>query len=143
MARRPGIPDPRPHPPRPGATPVEVRPDVIVDFQVEDGLLFVVLKNIGAASAYGVVTRFDHPFHGLGGRKDIAELALFRSLAFVPPGKAFVQLVDHVGAYFARQEPRRLEATVTYADRDGRTYTDVMPHDLDIYRDLADAGRLP
>lgn len=143
MARRPVNPDARPRSPQQGATPAEARPDVIVDFQVEDGLLSVVLKNIGAASAYGVVTRFDHPFHGLGGRKNIADLALFRSLAFVPPGKTFVQLVDHVGAYFARREPRRLEVTVTYADRDGRTYTDVMPHDLDIYRDLADAGSLP
>lgn len=115
-----------------------IRPEVIVDFTVEGGLLFVVLHNIGAASAYRVVTRFDQPFRGLGGRKEISSSALFRSLLFMPPAKQFTQLVDPIGAYFRRDEPRRLTATITYTDREGRRYSEVVPHDLDIYRDLAE-----
>ncbi len=114
------------------------RPDVIVDFSLRHGLLFVSVQNIGAASAYQIVTRFDHPFRGLGGRKDLDRLALFRSLLFLPPGKRIRQLVDSADAYFQREEPTRLTATVTYADRDGRRYTDVIPHDLEVYRDLAE-----
>jgi hypothetical protein len=116
------------------------RPEIIVDFHVERGLLFVVLKNIGASSAYRVVTKFDHPFRGLGGKKDITEMALFRGVEFVPPGKQFLQLIDQASAYFGRDEPRRLKATVTYADRDGRKFEDVMPHDLQVYRDLGDVA---
>ena len=112
------------------------RPDVYVDFTVERGLLFIVLRNIGAASAYDVVTRFDQPFRGLGGRKDISTLALFRSLRFIPPGKQFTQLVDHLDAYFRREEPTRMTASLSYADRDGRRYSEAVPHNLDIYRDL-------
>ena len=112
------------------------RPDVYVDFTVEHGLLCVVLRNIGAASAYDVVTRFDQPFRGLGGRKDISTIALFRSLRFIPPGKQFIQLVDHLDAYFRREEPTRLTASMTYSDREGRRFEEVVPHDLDIYRDL-------
>jgi hypothetical protein len=116
--------------------PATGRPDVYVDFTVERGLLCIVLRNIGAASAYDVVTRFDRPFHGLGGRKDISTITLFRSLPFMPPGKQFTQLVDHIDAYFRRQEPTRMTASMSYTDREGRRYTEVMPHDLDIYRDL-------
>jgi hypothetical protein len=116
-----------------------VRPDVIIDFSVDRGLLFVTIHNIGAASAFGIVTRFDRPFHGLGGEKDLSTLALFRSLLFLPPGKPLTQLVDAVDAYFTREEPTRLTATISYADRDGRRYSDVIPHDLNVYRDLAQA----
>jgi hypothetical protein len=115
------------------------RPDVIIDFSVDRGLLFVTLRNIGAASAFDVVTRFDRAFRGLGGEKDLSALALFRSLLFLPPGKQLTQLVDAADAYFARDEPTRLTATITYADRDGRRYSDVIPHDLTVYRDLAQA----
>ena len=141
--RSPEGPAPRRRPT--AAAPPEVtpaptaRPDVIVDFSVDRGLLFVLVHNIGQASAYHVVTRFDRPFHGLAGQKDIAGLALFRSLLFLPPGKQITQLVDHVDAYFQREEPTRLTATITYADRAGRRYSEVIPHDLDIYRDLAQA----
>ena len=116
-----------------------IRPDVIVDFSVDRGLLVVSLQNIGGASAYRIVTRFDRAFHGLGGNKDLSTLALFRSLLFLPPGKRISQLVDHADAYFQREEPTRLTATITYTDRDGRRYSEVIPHDLDIYRDLAPA----
>lgn len=116
-----------------------VRPDVIVDFTVERGLLFIVLRNIGAASAYKVVTRFDQPFWGLGGTRDLSALALFRALPFIPPGKQFTQLVDPLAVYLQRGEPTRLIATITYTDRDGHGYSEIVPHDLEVYRDLAEA----
>jgi hypothetical protein len=121
-----------------GLAPTDRRPEVIVDFQVERGLLFVVLKNIGSSSAYRVVTQFDQPFRGLGGQKDITGMALFRAVEFLPPGKQFLQLVDPLSAYFTRREPLRLQATVTYSDRDGRQFEDVMAHDLQVYLDLGD-----
>jgi hypothetical protein len=142
MARRPPTSVSRQHPDHSAtpdtsaAAPTANRPDVYVDFTVERGLLFVVLRNIGAVSAYDVVTRFDRPFRGLGGRKDISRIALFQSLLFMPPGKQFTQLVDHLDAYFRRDEPTRMTISMTYADREGRRYAEVVPHDLDIYRDL-------
>lgn len=138
-----GRPGPRSHtapPPRPAPAPAEaVRPDVIVDFSVERGVLFVSLRNIGAASAYKVVTRFDQPFRGLGGTRDVPALALFRALPFMPPGKQFTHLVDPLAVYLQRGEPTRLTATITYTDRDGHGYSETVPHDLEVYRELAEA----
>ena len=121
------------------------RPEVIVDFTCREGLLFVVLKNIGARSAYRVTTRFDKPFAGLGGRKPIADLRLFRRLEFMAPGKEFSQLVDPLALYLKRREPVRLTATITYRDREGCPFEDVITHDLRIYQDLGEIrlARLP
>lgn len=115
------------------------RPEVIVDFDVRDGLLFVSLKNIGDASAYEVTTQFDPSFRGLDGQKDIATMNVFRRAEFMPPGKAFVQLVDPFALYVQRKEPTILSATISYRDRDGAQYRDLIKHDLRIYLDLGEA----
>ena len=67
-------------------------------------------------------------------------MALFRRVGFMPPDKQFLQLVDPVSMYFSRREPSTITATVSYADRSGRRYRDVMSHDLEVYRDLGDAA---
>lgn len=127
-----------PSAPANAADPPSSRPDVYVDFSVRRGLLFVTVHNIGTASAYHVVTSFDRPLRGLGGRRDLATLALFRSLLFLPPGKRISQLVDAADTWFRRETSTRLTATLTYTDRDGRRYTESVPHDLAVYRDLAE-----
>lgn len=115
------------------------RPEVIVDFAVNDGMLHVYLKNIGDGSAYRVRTVFDKPFYGLEGDKCISRMRVFREVAFMPPGKEFCQFVDMLGRYAKRKEPMRLKATITYRDRDGRRYQDAMTHDLRIYLGLGRA----
>lgn len=115
---------------------IDRRPEVILDFTAEQGLLYVVLRNIGERSAYRITVQFDNPFHGLGGRKCVSDMQLFRSLQFLPPGKEFVQLVDPVADYLKRREPTRLTATLNYTDREGNKFRDIIAHDLRIYRDL-------
>jgi hypothetical protein len=45
------------------------RRQVILDVTTEQGLLYVVLRNIGARSARRTTVQFDNPFHGLGGNE--------------------------------------------------------------------------
>ena len=115
------------------------RPEVIVDFAIEDGLLNVTLKNAGGSSAYRVRTVFDKPFYGLGGEQCISEMRLFREVAFMPPGKEFTQYVDVLMHYAARKEPLRIKASVSYSDRDGNAYEETMAHDLRIALELGRA----
>ena len=112
------------------------RPDVIVDFCCEHGMLFVLLKNIGGRSAYEVTTTFDTPLLGLGGQKSISDLPLFRSVEFVPPGKEFSQLVDPAASWFKQERPERYIISISYGDRDGRQFNESIIHELSIYRDL-------
>ncbi len=112
------------------------RPDVIVDFRCSQGLLFISLKNIGTQSAYGVCTAFDKPLVGLGGKKRISELQLFRRVEFVPPGKEFSQVVDPLTAWFKQDRPRQYTITITYDDRDGNHFQERIVHNLEVYKDL-------
>jgi len=112
------------------------RPDVIVDFSCQQGLLFVSLKNIGERSAYAVRTAFDKPLLGLNGQKNISELQLFRCVEFVPPHKEFTQLIDPVAVWFKQQRPSRYTITLTYSDREGSKFRERIVHDLNIYKDL-------
>ncbi|MEO8449434.1 MAG: hypothetical protein ABI647_06575 [Gemmatimonadota bacterium] len=116
-----------------------LRPHVIVDFAVDDGLLTIRLKNIGERPAYLVKTVFDKPFHGLGGTKCISEMRVFRKLDFMPPGKEFSQFVDSLATYARGKQPMRIVATISYRDSEGSQFQDRIAHDLRVYVELGQA----
>jgi hypothetical protein len=116
---------------------MDPRPDVIVDFVFEDGMLFVAVQNIGSQPALRVHVAFDPSFKGLGGTASIPQLPLFRNIEFLAPARSICTLLDSSAAYFARQEPEQITATVSYFDRSGQQFSCTMLHDLAIYRDIA------
>jgi hypothetical protein len=116
---------------------MEPRPDVIVDFVFEDGMLFVAVQNIGSEPAVRVHIAFDPQFKGLGGAASIPELPLFRNIEFLAPLRSIRTLLDSSAAYFAREEPERITVTISYSDRSGEKFSCTIVHDLAIYRDLA------
>jgi hypothetical protein len=109
----------------------------MVDFIFDRGFLHVVVANLGAMPAFNVVVKFDRPFHGLGGGREMSSLRLFRRIDFLAPHKRIETFLDSSAAYFARREPTRLRALITYRDGSGRRHERKIRHDLSIYRDLA------
>ena len=116
------------------SAPSPARPDVIVDFVYDDGVLQVAIENIGASPAVDVSVAFDPPFRGLGGEVDVPSMPLFRSLPFLAPRRRIATLIDSSAAYFARGEATKIAVTIRYGDRAGARYEEVIRHDLDIYR---------
>ena len=114
----------------------EPAPDVIVDFDFEDGLLFVALRNIGRGPAFDVSVDFDKNLRGVEGAKVISEMALFRDVGFLPPRKSIRTFLDTSASYFARDEPTELRCETTFHDRRGRRLVNRMRHNLEIYRDI-------
>lgn len=114
-----------------------MRPEVIVDFVFEEGLLFVRVENIGARPAHGVTVEFEPAFTGLGGTRKVAALALFHNLRFLAPRRAIMTFLDSSAAYFGRGEPTRIRATVRYGDGDEGEFEESIEHDLEIYREIA------
>jgi hypothetical protein len=112
------------------------RPEVIVDFVFENGLLFLAVENIGDRPALKVVTTFDHKIMGVGGGQEITAIALFKNIEFMAPRKRIATLVDASSAYFQRGEPVRVAVTVAYSDGAGHRYTETIHHDLSIYGDI-------
>ncbi len=125
---------------RPSASSVPIpppRPDVIIDFVFEVGVFFISIKNIGDAPALNVTTSFNTAFSGLGGTQDTSSLPVFRSITFLAPDKEIRTMLDTSTSYFQRKQPTTIRATVSYRDRMNNTYSDVITHDLDIYKDIA------
>lgn len=112
------------------------QPDVIVDFTFDDGLLFIDLTNIGDSPAIDVSVSFDKELWGVGGKRLVSGIALFRRTAFMPPGKSITAFLDTSASYFKRAQPLEVTATVTFTGRDGKGYKNVIKHDLRIYRDI-------
>lgn len=110
---------------------------MIVDFAFEDGLLFVDVVNLGDLPAHRVRVRFDPPFSGLGGARRSSSLSLFRRLEFLAPQKRIRAFVDRSDAYFARNEPTRIEVAVSWQTDERRRRARELRHDLEVYRDLA------
>jgi len=117
------------------------RPDVIVDFLFEEGLFFIAVKNIGAGSALQVSVRFDQRLTGAGGGREISALPLFQNIEFLPPQKTITAFLDTSAAYFARNEPTKIAAHVTFRDPSGRRYAQTLRHDLEIYRAIGYVAR--
>jgi len=113
-----------------------LRSDVIVDFIFEDGVLFVALCNLGDRPARKVSVTFDPKFHGADGL-NVVSMALFKNVEFLAPRKTIRTLLDASAAYFARREPTRIAATISYVAADGTRCRETINHDLEIYRDLA------
>jgi hypothetical protein len=113
------------------------RPDVVLDVEFDQGLLWLVVANIGDRPALAAQVRFDKPFRGLGGSVEVSALRLFRRIEFLPPGKGIRTLLDASPAYFARKEPTKLAATIAFRDDAGQGYERRVVHDLAIYRDIA------
>ena len=121
---------------------MEPRPDVIIDFLFENGLLFVAVQNIGSQPAQRVHVAFDPPFKGLGGTVSIPELPLFRNIEFLAPSRSIRTLLDSSAAYFTRHEPEQITATISYCDRSGQKFSCTILHDLAIYRDITFVPKL-
>lgn len=114
-----------------------LRPDVIVDLDFDGGLFFLVVRNLGDRPALDVRTTFDRKLIGLGGRKDVSALPLFRNIPFLAPHKEIGTLLDTAAAWYARGGPMTITAQVAYRDGEGKDYRATMTHDLEIYREIA------
>ena len=114
----------------------EQKADVVLDVEFEDGLVFLVLANLGDAAAHRVRVRFDAPLRGLGGEKRIDRLRIFRRLEFLPPERRIRIFLDRSSLYFARKEQTAFTATIGWHDDAGSRRSRVVHHDLDAYRDF-------
>jgi hypothetical protein len=109
---------------------------VVFDVQFDDGVFSILLTNVGDSAATNVSTALDKKVFGLAGTREINGLNIFKEITYFPPNKTFAFLLDSASSYFARKEPTRFTATISYSDGEGNEYTEKITHDLEIYRDL-------
>ena len=113
------------------------RPEVIVEFLFDRGLLQISVNNIGDRPAVNVSVKFQEKILGINGTKEISALALFKNIEFLGPHREIVSLLDSSSSYFKRNQPTKISALVAYGDLEKHTYEVTINHDLEIYRELA------
>ena len=116
-------------------------PRVIVDFVFDQGLFFIAVKNISDIPAYKVSVKFNHKIYGLGGAREVSALPLFRNIEFLAPQKEITTFLDSSDSYFARKQPTKVKAQISFSDDEGKKHSVAISHDLEIYRNLDLAGR--
>lgn len=122
---------------------VRGRPDVILEFLFDQGLLHLALRNIGDGPAIAISVKFDKKIFGLGGAKEISALPVFQRVEFLGPGREILVFVDQSHSYFARKQPSKISARVSYSGSEKRNYEVTINHDLEIYRELPYLARGP
>jgi hypothetical protein len=116
------------------------RPDVILDVDCEQGLLFLVLRNIGDDLACHVSVQFSPDLVGLGGERVVSDAAVFQRLAYLAPGKSIRVFLDVAPLFFGRSREDSFRARVRYRSRSADTFAETFTHNLDVYRDLPEAA---
>jgi len=117
----------------------EKNPDVIVDFEYDyEGLLFIVIENIGNDSAYNTSVRFNRRVLGMQKTKNISSLRIFQTLKFLPPGKKIKILVDLFQSYLACKQPMKISTVVFFRNKSKQRFQNSIQHDLSIYKDFAE-----
>lgn len=125
----------------PPARVMSKTPHVIVDFVFERGLFFIAVKNISQQPAYKVSVKFSKKLYGLGGAREVSALPLFHNIEFLAPQKEIATFLDSSDSYFARRQPTKVKAQISYRDAAGDKHSLSIAHDLEIYRNLALTGR--
>jgi hypothetical protein len=120
----------------PGAATEHPEADVILDVEFDDGLVFLVLENIGSRPAHSVRVRFTKPLRGLGGEKRIDRLRIFQRLELLGPRRRIRIFLDRAALFFARDEPTAFEARIAWRTDEGERRSRTVAHDLDAYRDF-------
>jgi hypothetical protein len=120
----------------PGAVTEHRDADVILDLELDRGLLFLVLENLGRLPAHTVRVRFEQPLHGLGGDLRVDRLQIFRRLEFLGPRRRIRVFLDRTALFFGRDQPSELVVTVTWRTDRGERRRREIRHDLAAYRDF-------
>ena len=120
----------------PGAVTERREADVVLDVELERGLFFLVLKNLGDEPAHSVRVRFDGPLSGLGGERRIDRLQLFRRLEFLGPRRRVRVFLDRSALFFARGEATAFGVRVAWRTDRGERRSREIRHDLAAYRDF-------
>ena len=115
----------------------EKQPEVIVDFEYENGFLFIVIENIGSDSAYDISEKFEKSILGMQKNK-ISSLKIFRSLRFLPPKKKIRILVDSYQSYVHNKQPLTVKVDIRFKNKTGERFKNSILHDLSIYKDLTE-----
>jgi hypothetical protein len=107
-----------------------------LDFEYDDGVLYIIIENIGPSSAYKVSIKFDKEITGMEGHREISAMRIFECIEFLSPHKKIRIFADTFASYLLRKQPLIIGATVIYSNKNNKEFQNLINHDLSIYQDF-------
>jgi hypothetical protein len=112
--------------------------EALLDVELTDGSLWLVLANPSDQTAYDVSVAFQQPLIGVGGDRDVTEMRVFRALPLLRPRREIRVFVDVAREFYARRQPTRIEARVSWRSGAGERFSRVFEHDLAVWEDFGE-----
>jgi hypothetical protein len=109
---------------------------VIVDFEIDAALVFIVIKNLGTSAALNLKIKPSTSIPGLEGKKDLSQLLVFKEIKYFAPLKEIRIFVDSYDSFFRHLENSVITFSIDYQDEDKNPFRNKITHDLKIYTDL-------
>jgi hypothetical protein len=110
--------------------------EVILDIIFEDGLFFILIKNLGSRPAFNVRIKFSNKIIGINGTKVISDLPLFSGIDFLAPGKEIKTFLDTSASYFENEQPAKFNVEISYQNSEGKKISGRINHNMEIYREI-------
>jgi hypothetical protein len=82
---------------------------------------------------------FSRPLKGVGGEVRLSELAIFKGLGVLRPGRELRVFWDSTTRLLQAERPVAFEAAVAWEDVGGRAYVARYRHDLAVFRELPES----
>jgi hypothetical protein len=112
------------------------RGQIIVDFEVDAEMVFVVIKNIGQVPVFSLKIKPSAAIIGLEGKTDITNLSIFEEISYLAPGKEIKIFVDSYESFFRNLKDWLISFTLNYKDERDEWHKSKITHNLEIYSDL-------
>lgn len=117
----------------------QTRPHVIIDIELENHIMYLVLRNIGNGVAREVCLSFNPPMKDSHGRI-ISDTPLFKKVDYFPPEKKIKTMFDGGPDFFGSlpKLPRAYDVLITYNDDDEKPkkFQENIKIDLSIYENI-------
>ena len=107
-----------------------------MDFEYDDGVLYIIIENICPSSAYKVSIKFDKEITGMEGQRKMSAMRIFECIEFLSPHKKIRIFVDTFALYLLRKQPFIIGATIKYSNENNKEFQTVIKHALSIYGDF-------
>ena len=120
----------------------QIRPFVVIDFEVEQHVFYLTVANVGTALARDVTFDID-PAFTTSVTTQVAELKMLTDgVSSLAPGKRIRTFFDAATQRRPQQFPDRYRVCIRYRDQDReRSFNDEVDLDLGIYRNLGYVDR--
>jgi hypothetical protein len=109
---------------------------VIVDFEVDAAMVFILIKNLSTTAALNLKIKPSTSIPGLEGKKDLSKLLVFKEIKYFAPQKEIRIFVDGYDSFFRHLKDSAVTFSITYQDENKNQFTSKITHDLKIYSDL-------